>query len=276
MFRSFADVVMPSDLREYVRVPDISTGRRQIMTAAPTPMFKTYQQLLEARIKAIEEREGPAKPGDDILLSVITNGRHAAIDLRLVMPAVDIKRLVPTLGDAFTMTALGQTYAERRQAGRAVMKEILKLVQLQSQGEVHLASIGGFDLVFEGERIGKEGFHYQTLLQRTGATQEVDLAVTVTPLGAISRLGHALGGFEEEQQRFRRRLEEAHRRLASCRSRQGGAFAFADELKEKKRQLREVEEELHEAVREDHEATTQAASPEQGTALDRTGPPIDR
>ncbi len=29
-------------------------------------------------------RDGPAKPGDDILLSVITDGRHAAIDLRLV------------------------------------------------------------------------------------------------------------------------------------------------------------------------------------------------
>jgi hypothetical protein len=157
------------------------------------------------------------------------------------------------------MMALGQTFTERRQAGRAVMKEILTLVQLQSQGEVHLATIGGFDLVFEGERIGKDGFHYQTLLKRTGATQEVELAVTVTPLGAISRVEHALGGFEEEQQRYCRRLEEAHRRLASYRSRQGGVFAFADELKEKRRHLREVEEELHEAVREDQEATTQAA-----------------
>jgi len=36
------------------------------------------------RIKAIEQREGPPEPGDDILLSVITDGRHAAIDLRLV------------------------------------------------------------------------------------------------------------------------------------------------------------------------------------------------
>ena len=138
---------------------------------------------------------------------------------------------------AFTMTALGQTYTERKDAGRAIMKEILTLVQLQRQGEVHLATMGGFDLLFEGERIGKEGFRYQTLLQRTGATQEVDLAVTVTPLGAISRLEHALGGFNDEQQRYRRHLEEAHRRLASYRSRQGGVFAFADELAEKRRQL---------------------------------------
>ena len=31
MFRSFADVVMPEDLRQYVKVPAIATGRRQIV-----------------------------------------------------------------------------------------------------------------------------------------------------------------------------------------------------------------------------------------------------
>ncbi|MBA1914521.1 hypothetical protein HLX87_25565, partial [Escherichia coli] len=40
-------------------------------------------------IKAIEMRDGPPEPGDDILLSVITDGRHAAIDLRLVDPDND-------------------------------------------------------------------------------------------------------------------------------------------------------------------------------------------
>lgn len=525
MFRSFADVVMPSDLREYVRVPDISTGRRQILTAAPTPMFKTYQQLLETRIKAIEQRERPAQPGDDILLSVITDGRHAAIDLRLVMPAADnepdnklnlliqnafriweetsdntylrpdgkayelpgaaqmifsdlgtinvektrgfsayrwirdelirlgvppseiaymqdfkkieakqrlfgdvragrvrfligssetmgtgvnaqlrlkalhhldvpwlpsqieqregrivrqgnqhdvvdifayatqgsldasmwqnnerkarfiaaalsgdtsirrledlgegqanqfamakaiasgderlmkkagleadiarlerlraahdddlfavrrqirdaerdienssrrideigqdIKRLVPTAGDDFVMTVLGAPHRERKEAGRALMKEILTLVQLQQEGAIHLAGIGGFDLVFEGERVGKDGFHYQTLLQRTGADHEVDLSVAVTPLGAISRLEHALDGFESEQHRSRQRLDEARRRLSSYRSREGGVFAFADELNEKRRQLREVDDDLANAARQDatvHEA----------------------
>ncbi len=84
MFRSFADVVTPEDLRQYVRVPSLSTGRRQILTSKPTAAFRRYQVLLDERIKAIEMRDRPPKPGDDILLSVITDGRHAAIDLRLV------------------------------------------------------------------------------------------------------------------------------------------------------------------------------------------------
>ncbi|WP_174021916.1 DEAD/DEAH box helicase family protein (plasmid) [Agrobacterium fabrum] len=513
MFRSFADVVMPEDLRQYVRVPNISTGRRQILTAKPTALFKTYQQSLDARIKAIEKREGPAKPGDDILLSVITDGRHAAIDLRFVLPTAgneddnklnllvrnahriwketgdaiyqrpdgkdfdlpgaaqmifsdlgtlnveksrgfsayrfirdelirlgvpasqiafmqdykkteakqrlfgdvragkvrfligssetmgtgvnaqlrlkalhhldvpwlpsqieqregrivrqgnqheevdifayategsldasmwqnnerkarfiaaalsgdtsirrledigegaanqfamakaiasgderlmqkagleayiarlerlraaheddqfavrrqmrdaerdievsnrrigeigeDIARLRPTGGDAFMMMVLGQAYTERKEAGRALMKEILTLLQLQSKGEVHLATIGGFDLVYEGERIGKgNGYRYETLLQRTGADYEIDLAITVTPLGAISRLEHALSGFDEEQHQYRRRLEDAEGRLVAYRSRDGGAFAFAGDLEEKRLKLRAIEAQL--------------------------------
>ena len=510
MFRTFADVVMPEDLRRYVKVPDISMGHRQILTAKPTQAFKNYQTILDTRIKAIEQREGPAKPGDDILLSVITDGRHAAIDLRLVDPdndnepdnklnmlvenafriwkdtsertyvrpdgkpfdlpgaaqmifsdlgtinvektrgfsayrwireemirrgvpaaeiafmqdfkkseakqrlfgdvragkirfligssetmgtgvnaqlrlkalhhldvpwlpsqieqregrivrqgnqhdevdifayatqgsldasmwqnnerkarfiaaalsgdtsirrledlnegqanqfamakaiasgderlmqkaglEADIARLerlraahgddlhavrrqirdaereidtatrrigeigqdielrIPTSGDVFAMTVMGKPHTERKDAGRALMKEILTLVQLQRQGEVQIASIGGFDLVYAGEWSGRgDGYHYQTLLQCTGADFEIDLAITVTPLGAISRLEHALGGFTEELHQYRQRLEAAQRRLASYRSREGGPFSFADELTEKRQTLADLE-----------------------------------
>ena len=512
MFRSFADVVMPEDLRRYVKVPAIATGRRQIVTAKPTAAFKRYQTVLDARIKAIEEREGPAQPGDDILLSVITDGRHAAIDLRLVdadndnesdnklnqlvrnafriwsatagntfvradgkpfelngaaqmifsdlgtisvertrgfsayrwirdelirmgVPATeiafmqdfkkseakqrlfgdvragkvrfligssetmgtgvnaqlrlkalhhldvpwlpsqieqregrivrqgnqhdevdiyayategsldatmwqnnerkarfiaaalsgdtsirrledlgegqanqfamakaiasgdqrlmqkagleadiarlerlraahdddqfairrqirdaerdiehftrrageigqDIVRTVPTLGAAFAMSIGGNSLSERKTAGRALMKEILTLVQLQQEGETVIASIGGFELEYSGERFGQDGYRYATMLMRTGADHEIELPVTVTPLGAVSRLEHAIGGFAEEQERYRQRLADAERRLASYRSRQGGAFAFADELAGKRRQLAEVEKAL--------------------------------
>ena len=58
MFRSFADVVMPDDLRQFVKVPEVSTGRRQILTAKPTQAFRNYQTILDARIKAIENQSG--------------------------------------------------------------------------------------------------------------------------------------------------------------------------------------------------------------------------
>ena len=509
MFRSFADVVMPEDLRDYVKAPAVSTGRRQIVTSKPTPAFKDYQRQLAGRIKAIEERDRPPEPGDDILLSVITDGRHAAIDLRLVdnandnepdnklntlignafriwqttagnayvrpdgrpfdlpgaaqmifsdlgtisvektrgfsayrwirdelvrrgVPAAeiafmqdykkseakqrlfgdvragkvrfligssetmgtgvnaqlrlkalhhldvpwlpsqieqregriirqgnqhdevdiyayategsldatmwqqnerkarfigaalsgdtsirrledlgegqanqfamakaiasgdprlmqkagleadiarlerlraahvddqhavrrqlrdaerdieismrrigeiaqDIGRLIPTAGDAFAMTVMGKAFVERKDAGRALMKEILTLVQRQREGEIVIASIGGFDLEYAGERFGREGYRYSIMLMRTGADHEIDLPVTVTPLGAASRIEHALGDFEGEQERYRQRLADARRRLVSYQARGEGAFAFAAELADKRRQLAEVD-----------------------------------
>jgi len=85
MFRSFADVVSKQDLRGYLKLPRIEGGQRQIVTAEPSRTFKWYQRVLARRIKQIEERRRRPEKGDDILLSVITDGRHAAIDLRFVL-----------------------------------------------------------------------------------------------------------------------------------------------------------------------------------------------
>ncbi len=527
MFRSFADVVLPADLRTYVKVPEISGGKRQIVTAEPTLAFKAYQKQLDARIKAIEMRDGPTKPGDDILLSVITDGRHAAIDLRLVDQAMgnetanklnalvanayriwrdtgaaeylrkdgkaydrpgagqlifsdlgtinveatrgfsayrwirnelvrlgvpaseiafmqdykksdakqrlfndfnagkvrvligssetmgtgvnvqarlkalhhldvpwlpsqieqregriirqgnqhdevdvfayatlgsldatmwqnnerkarfiaaalsgdtsvrrledmgegqanqfamakaiasgderlmqkagleaeiarldrlraahiddqhairrqirdaerdiefssrriedvgqDIERLTPTAGDAFTMQVGSAEFNERKIAGRALMKEILTLVQLQQENEVIIATIGGFDLAYHGERFGKDGYRYDTLLQRTGGDYEIDLAVTTTPIGAISRLEHALGGFEQERESHRNRLADANRRLASYTPRLGESFSLEAELELKLSQLDEIERDLAASADEPEEDRQEAA-----------------
>ena len=89
MFRSFADVVSKQDLRGFLKLPRIETGQRQIVTAEPSRTFRWYQRVLAKRISAIETRRRRAEKGDDILLSVITDGRHAAIDLRFVLDGYD-------------------------------------------------------------------------------------------------------------------------------------------------------------------------------------------
>src|SRR5471030_1780966 len=89
MFRSIADVVQKADLRGYLKLPRIRGGQRQLVTAEASPAFKDYQKHLARRIEAIETRTGRVQKGDDILLSVITDGRHAAIDMRLVWSSSD-------------------------------------------------------------------------------------------------------------------------------------------------------------------------------------------
>ena len=85
MFRSVADVALLDDLRSHLRLPALRTGRRQIVTAPASPAFRAYQRVLAERIRKIEQRRGPPVKGQDILLSVITDGRHAAIDTRFVL-----------------------------------------------------------------------------------------------------------------------------------------------------------------------------------------------
>ena len=89
MFRSVADVVLKDDLRGYLKLPRIRGGQRQLITAPASEAFRDYQKHLARRIEAIQQRTTRVQPGDDILLAVITDGRHAAIDMRLVWPAND-------------------------------------------------------------------------------------------------------------------------------------------------------------------------------------------
>ncbi|MGH7085210.1 MAG: hypothetical protein ACREFN_09500, partial [Acetobacteraceae bacterium] len=86
IFRHFADVMPKGALREHLRLPRIAGGGRKIITTEPTRAFRAYQLVLDQRIRAIEARNGRPRKGEDILLSVITDGRHAAIDLRLAVP----------------------------------------------------------------------------------------------------------------------------------------------------------------------------------------------
>ncbi len=82
------------------------------------------------------------------------------------------------------------------------------------------------------------------MLARTGASFEIELGMTVTPLGAVARLEHALSNFDGEQEAYRNRLNDARRRLATYGSRVGGAFAFEAELDSKHDELAAIEAEL--------------------------------
>ena len=100
MFRSVADVVLKDDLRGYLKLPRDPTAASA--SSSPRQRATAFRRLPAAswpqRIKAIESARGRAQQGDDILLSVITDGRHAAIDMRLVWPATTTSRTTSSTG----------------------------------------------------------------------------------------------------------------------------------------------------------------------------------
>ncbi|WP_337846831.1 DEAD/DEAH box helicase family protein [Sphingomonas sp.] len=89
MVRQIMDVVTPAELEQYVTRPK-PTYREVIVPQ--TQGQEAYREVLARREKLIAERGGPPKPGDDIILSVINDGRNAAIDMRLVDPSRDEER----------------------------------------------------------------------------------------------------------------------------------------------------------------------------------------
>jgi N12 class adenine-specific DNA methylase len=88
MVRQVMDVVTSRELEQYVVRPKLLGGSRKMIVSNPTPALDEFQASLAARMQAIEQRKGKPKKGDDILLSVIGDGRKAAIDMRLVNPAI--------------------------------------------------------------------------------------------------------------------------------------------------------------------------------------------
>lgn len=84
MVRQVMDVVGATELRQYVSLPNLKGGSRNLITVEMTPMQESYKATLQSRMEAIKSRSGPPKKGDDILLSVIGDGRKAAIDYRLI------------------------------------------------------------------------------------------------------------------------------------------------------------------------------------------------
>lgn len=85
-FREVVDVVRPKDLRGVVKLPVVKTGGLQVIVAERSDAMKSYQRGLQARLEAIAQRSGRPKPGDDIILNVITDGIFATIDERFFAP----------------------------------------------------------------------------------------------------------------------------------------------------------------------------------------------
>ena len=88
MLRQVMDSVSSADLDKYVTRPKIKGGNRNLVVVDPSPEVKSYQLSLKSRMTAIQNRGGPPEKGQDILLSVINDGRMSAIDMRLVNPEV--------------------------------------------------------------------------------------------------------------------------------------------------------------------------------------------
>ena len=80
------DHVSPTDLAQNVALPRLKGGKRQKDVGPMSAEQRRYTRHLDRRIQAIKNRTGRPEPGDDIMLTVIGDGRKMSVDMRLIDP----------------------------------------------------------------------------------------------------------------------------------------------------------------------------------------------
>ncbi|MEI6210308.1 MAG: JAB domain-containing protein [bacterium] len=71
------------------RRPDVTGGGMQPLVVPESAVQKNYRErVIEERIKIIRARRGKPEKGDDIILSVITDAKHGAMDERFISPVL--------------------------------------------------------------------------------------------------------------------------------------------------------------------------------------------
>ena len=81
------DVMRWSDM-PWLKLPKMKGGKRTIVELPETEQHVALRKWLETRLDAIKKRHGPPAKGDDIVLSVYTDMRKAALDIRLINPSL--------------------------------------------------------------------------------------------------------------------------------------------------------------------------------------------
>ena len=81
------DVMRWSDM-PWLKLPKMKGGKRTIVELPETEQHVALRKWLETRLDAIKKKHGPPQKGDDIVLSVYTDMRKAALDIRLINPSL--------------------------------------------------------------------------------------------------------------------------------------------------------------------------------------------
>lgn len=88
MVREFMDVVTSDELGALVDRPTMKSGTMIIKTTAPTREYLAFQKYLADRTEQVAKNGKQNEKGADNILSIINEGRHAAIDMRLIDPTL--------------------------------------------------------------------------------------------------------------------------------------------------------------------------------------------
>ena len=151
----------------------------------------------------------------------------------------------PVKDDAFTMTVMGQTFTERKDAGVAIIKACLLMPDPEKP--LDLGEYRGFPM-----QLHCDGSKFKITMKQN-LTYTAELADD--PVGNVTRINNALEGMAEKIKGHEARLVTLEKELVNAREESERPFPKEDELQQKSARLLQLNLELEKA---DHKSEEQS------------------
>ena len=166
----------------------------------------------------------------------------------------------PVKDDAFSMTVMGQTFTERKEAGEAIIKACLLMPDPEKP--LDLGEYRGFPM-----QLHCDGSKFKiTMKQHLTYTAEL----ADDPLGNVTRINNALEGMAEKIKGHENYLERLEKELANAKEESERPFPKEDELQQKSARLLQLNRELEKA---DHKSEEQSQDGDDEPDLDGDSAP---
>ncbi len=166
----------------------------------------------------------------------------------------------PVKDDAFTMTVMGQTFTERKDAGVAIIKACLLMPDPEKP--LDLGEYRGFPM-----QLHCDGSKFKITMKQN-LTYTAELADD--PVGNVTRINNALEGMAEKIKGHENHLERLEKELVNAREESERPFPKEDELQQKSARLLQLNLELEKA---DHKSEEQSQDGDDEPDLDGDSAP---
>ena len=140
----------------------------------------------------------------------------------------------PVKDDAFSMTVMGQTYTERREAGEAIIKACM--LMSDPEKPIDVGEYRGFPM-----QLHCDGSKFRISMKQN-LTYTAELADD--PVGNVTRINNALEGMEDKIKAHEARLVTLAGELKNAQDEAERPFPKEDELRQKSARLAQLNREL--------------------------------
>ena len=147
---------------------------------------------------------------------------------------IPIVQAHPVKDDAFSMTVMGQTYTERKEAGEAIIKACM--LMSDPEKPMDLGEFRGFPM-----QLHCDGSKFRVTMKQN-LTYSAELADD--PVGNVTRVNNALEGMADKIQAHEARLVTLEKELVNAQEESERPFPKEEELRQKSARLTQLNREL--------------------------------